>query len=220
MKKKILLLITILLLTACNVEYNLEYKDGKFKEKIVFKDVNEKNLSDFEINSANFEQEKIYIDEKQEKFYDIKLTGEFQPYKITLKHEYSTEDFSKINAITTCYKDFALIDEKDTIFIEARSFNSDHWLCSYKKNMNFSFKSDYKILKSNADKVVKGSHVWNLKNGELKQGKVFVLISKNLKASDSISRFPTYEIIIALVGIVMIVAFIGVQIFLRKRVEN
>lgn len=217
--KKIILLTVIFLATACTTNYQLEYDGKTFKESIKLNKVKEVDLLEFDVNPDTFNDKKIYVSEEEESYYESELIGERQPYKLNFKYTYKVDEFAKANAITMCYEDYALIDEKDSLYVEVRKKKKGHWICDYENKITFTLKSDYKIIKSNANSAKDNVHIWNLKDGDLGEGKIFFLIDKKVKAKENIS-IPKYEIIIGLLGIVMIVAFIGVQIFLRKRVEN
>ena len=97
MKKKIIMLLSILLLTGCTVNYNLEIDDNILKEKItgtVTKEESKKNSKATDISTIysiiNEEQKPIY---NKEEIYQKSLKDNGNNIDYTFSYNYTMEDF-------------------------------------------------------------------------------------------------------------------------------
>lgn len=198
MKKKLFLIIVILLMTACNVDYNLVFEDGIFKEeaKISFPkatDIKEK-IGDFHLEIKG--NEKYKLEEAETTDASIaKLSYEYD--KISFENSY----------VFNCFSEKEFIERKDHYVIKL--YLGNEVKCPYINNIKINFKTDYKVLYHNATSfnVKEGRYKWNDMKGTIE-----LRVSRKLK-EDSKNASSYYRPL----ALILAMAVGGVIIFISHR---
>lgn len=162
MKKKIIMLLSILLLTGCTVNYNLEIDDNILKEKItgtVTKEESKQNSKATDISAIysiiNEEQKPIY---NKEELYQKELKEAGNNINYTFKYNYNIEDFVNSTIINTCFENKE-IEEIDNYYSIRLSGN---FYCLYSKKINIAVTSNLKVASNNADKIKDNTYIWTI----------------------------------------------------------
>ena len=162
MKKNIIMLLSILLLTGCTVNYNLEIDDNILKEKItgtVTKEESKQNSKATDISTIysiiNEEQKPIY---NKEEIYQKSLKDNGNNIDYTFSYNYNIEDFVNSTIINTCFENHE-IEQLDNYYSIRLSGN---FYCLYSKKINIAVTSNLKVASNNADKIKDNTYIWTI----------------------------------------------------------
>lgn len=157
MKKFLLLLVAILLLPGCSINYDLEITADEFYEQTsIIPDINkdEKNILD-QINS----QQPIY--------YNPSANAKIKYYKITkneenlkLENTFTFDDFYRSSAIKQCFKEVTY--QKEDNYILLRTNNKCAAFDEYPllDALTIKIKTNLEVIVSNADNVNGNIYTW------------------------------------------------------------
>ena len=128
MKNKIIILLSLLLLTGCTVNYNLEINKDTLNETITGTVTKEESSQ--ESNATGLSTVYSIINEEQKPVYnkeelyqkDLKESGNNINY--TSKYNYNIEDFVNSTIINTCFENKE-IEEIDNYYVELEKNNSE-----------------------------------------------------------------------------------------------
>lgn len=220
MKKVIFLLVCAFCLTGCQMDYKLEFKDGKIQETIVGKfDTDIIELAkELEGDSLYIEkelaEEDIYSLKDEEIFYDKQVKVDNNKSEVTLKYEYNYENFQNSYLIDKCFEDYYFVDNKDYYYIDL----SGEFTCFHNEDIQIKVISDKQVISHNADKYEDGTYIWNLKLDEDEHDIKFQ-ISKTVKATSQEETIEREFNIFPIIGLI-IFAIAFLMIFLLKRRMN
>ena len=195
MKKIFILFIVVMFLTSCNVKYNLTYENGSFKENLNL--TQEKLKGDIEEDSLK----NFYDTNKNNDDYNLFYNLNGKTEELTFKKESKNILDSKV---LDCFSKKVILDEKDTYYIY---LSYEDISCNYLTEVEFVFKTDAKVIKSNASfkDEKNGIYKWDsIENG------IELLFSKKTKRSDVKNytvRYVIFMIILLLAGGFIIIKY-------------
>lgn len=199
--KKLMLILTVFLLTACNVDYKLEFDEGVFQEEI-------KVVRNKPVNEEDFFSGRYEIDENNEYEIDFKTINNIE--YITATYTYKNISFEK-SPILNCF-DNKRFEEKDGNYsINLWNFRA---LCPYLGSAKVSFKTQHEVLSTNAQKIdkEKGIYEWNT----LDKGINIQIGAKKLNEKKSLLQNSTF-IRILFLGASIIVGGIIIIISMKRK---
>ena len=181
MKKVLLLLITLILLTGCTATYNINIKDKTIEDSIkVYTDskkvqnADKKTITEFSEKLGEWERGYEYY--KREIYTTDKITG----YNYTYTFNY--EEYDAMSQLRKCYKDFKITNENNNITLST----SNEFLCKtyYQEidKIEINISSEYKITESNADRKENNIHTWNINKNNYKNKPIIIKINKNIES--------------------------------------
>ena len=212
MKKILLIMLTMLFLTGCTVNYNLEI-DGDNLNEVITGNVSKK---EYEVKETDNGENLIYalFNNDQNALFD-----EESPYLRTLEDKGKTIDynfsylynynFDRSTIINTCFE-YHMVDEtEDYYYIKL----SGRFYCMYSDKININVTSNNAVLENNATKVDGNVYSWVIKND--KDVDILLNVSKKMKHSDSnkLKVMNTFQII----GLIVLVVLCIITIFLYKK---
>lgn len=211
MLKKLLLLLPILiLLTGCGSSYEIEFtQKDTIKDTISIYEDNEKvekytQKEEDKVFNNILEFERGYEHYKRELYSTEKITG----YKYT--YEFTYDEYDAMSQLRKCFEDMTLTVNKNTIELQTKG----EFLCaSYYPQMPYvdiTIKSDYKVKESNADTNKNNVLTWRINKQNYKNSNIHVVLNKNLIIEDDEEEkeLPIKNIIIILLFIVAIIFII------------
>lgn len=167
--KKISILLAVLCLTGCNIEYNLTITADEFQEEIVI----DQNDINFPIT--------VYSDQEGTGegkvdgvlYYDIETTN----VSSILSHDFTLEDYGRSHAANICYNHF-VVNEEDNI---TTILSSNYYNCMdyYSSLDTITIKVDldtdiYEIVNHNADSVNGSLYTWNINRNNYQDHYVYL----------------------------------------------
>ena len=195
MKKIFILFVMIIFLTSCNIKYDLVYENGNFKENLNVTLEKTKNENE-ENDLKNF-----YDTNKNNDDYNLFYNLNGKTEELTFKKESKNILDSKV---LDCFPKKVILDEKDTYYIY---LSYEDISCNYLTEVEFVFKTDAKVIKSNATfkDEKNGIYKWDsIENG------IELLFSKKPKRSgvkNYTVRYVIFMIILLLAGGFIIIKY-------------
>ncbi len=169
MKKIIILIISLFLLSGCSVKYDLDLTEDKVLEKT---SILETNVSDpyFE-TLKNYKGElRAYINDQEPDVFDQDPDLEYYIYHnystdtkidFELSYEFPNDQFKDSNIINNCYETINF-DNYPNLEIST----SNKFLCFDKyvslDSVEVNIKTNKKITNHNADKITGNTYTWNI----------------------------------------------------------
>ena len=217
MKKSIFVILLVILLTGCTSEYNLTFDNNGFKEEIkVTIPENYKPTQTAEEIAAHIEaddQITPFINEPQYPFegdttikYDKKSEKSNGNYNITLKHDYTHEEFMKAKTFRTCFKNSYFKENKNDYQLHM----SGKFFCLYTDKLTINITTNNKVKKHNADEKHGNTYTWHIDKNNIDNVTIDMKISKT-----SGFVMPILEIAIG-VGAVVILVMLGIAFMKLK----
>ena len=234
MKKRILLIIMILLLTTgCTFEYNLIIDGSNYKEEIVITAESSDEISSFnqkwEIPIDKDEYEKISgFDNETDintKIYKYSISSN----KLTFNNNFNISNISKSTAAYNCYNKLTVSNYNNTTIIstspKADCFDKHPPLTSVKVNI----KVDREVISNNADNISGNTYTWNITKETASSKSINLVLSNGNKEEDKTdpssdntnnkTKKNDYTLYIFLIILVLII-FLGYKWFMKFKDKN
>mgnify|MGYP006994355182 FL=1 len=165
MKKRILILIPLLLLTGCTINYNLEIDGDDLNETItgsVTKEEYEVKDTDTSENliytllnydqNALYDEDSVYLRTQEDK-------GNKIDYNFSYKYNYN---FDRSTIINNCFEYHMVEETEDYYYIKL----SGKFYCMYAKKIDIKVTSNNAVLENNARKVSGNTYTWTIKDSD------------------------------------------------------
>lgn len=154
-KKIIVLVLSIFLISGCDANYELNYKNGIFEEKLT--------INNYVVNSDelflidHYKNDNIYSDINDKVVTDKKIKSRGgNRYNLKFIATYDEESYNNSLAITSCFEYYKYEEDDDNIYI---ALYGDYYCDTFDK-LKVVFKTDKKINYSNAHAKILGKLVW------------------------------------------------------------
>lgn len=216
MKKIIMLLITVILLTGCEATYDIHIQEDKITDNIkIFTDsttvqrANEKDTTKY--------YDKILDWENGYDFYERELFTTDTKTGYHYNYDFNIDEYDAMSQLRKCYDDLNLTVDS---YITIKTTNE--FLCStYYPDVNkikISITSDYRITTSNADEKNGNTHSWLITRKNYKNKPIEIKINKNIpeenKKQEKESIFDLKTILIIIIFILLVIVRLtrGIQL--------
>ena len=161
--KKLFILICLLLLTGCSVEYDVKITGDKITEKAKLIETNV-SLFDSKIGDNYTMREALKKEVKGDTYsdrnYKIKMIESNS--EIGLSYKNATTDYSSSFVFNMCYENPVFDRNKKIVRIDTGDdFNCFDFYDNI-ENIKVVIKTTNKVLSSNADQVIGNSYIWNI----------------------------------------------------------
>lgn len=182
MKNKILFIIILILITGCSVEYNLNI-DNSFSEHTVYIPESSEEMIDVTQYRlpALFSESRLTYDNsnlKEIKYYNIKT---LKDNKFSFNFVYDDNQLNDSNIANTCYQFFS-VDTKEN---EVSILTGNKFYCFdvYEEldSVTININSNYKVIQSNADKIVGKKHTWYITRENASNKPIIFVYDKSKK---------------------------------------
>ena len=210
MKKKILLILAILLLTGCKATYNINFDSDKIYDEI---EIYEDSIKINQLNDKDSDKllEVIMDWENGYDYYNRELysTNKISGYRYT--YDFTYDEYEAMSQLRKCYEDFDFKVTNEEITLKT----SKEFLCGdYYPNTEeivINIKSKYEIKSSNADKNSNNVYTWTINSSNYKNKPISLTINKQkeYKSTDN-KKFN-------LKGLLLVILFIVLIIILKIR---
>lgn len=156
MKKIILVILSLFLLSGCDVKYELDYKDNTFYETLFVNNFYVNNDELFLID--HYKNDNIYSDINDKVITNKKITSKGgNKYNLEFIASYDEEPYSNSLVISSCFEYHKFEENESTIYI---ALYGDYYCDEFDK-LEIIFNTDKKINYSNAHEEKFGNLVWN-----------------------------------------------------------
>lgn len=180
-KKIILIVFLVMLLTGCDITYNLSVSEDEFVESTIFNTSTTDGTKEYLYNLYR-EEYPIYIDQEY-LYYDpySQITGNDyytknyneleNGYIFNYQASYNYDDFSRARSLNTIFNTIGVgyLDTEDYYYLSMsgiKIFNYNNTINTI--TINIEFDRDAIILSNNADTVSGNTYTWQLNPTNLK----------------------------------------------------
>ena len=130
MKKYIILLFLVFILSGCSSEYNLKVTSDKLEENIFM--TIDKSMIDNEVISSEVEpddqitpilKDDLYPMVSSSKIYNKEVTEDENNYYVKLNYEFTPDTYKNATALNTCFENHEYINQKDFYYEKKKKNN-------------------------------------------------------------------------------------------------
>ena len=239
MKKRILILITILLLTTgCTCEYNLTIKENTYKEEIIITGETKEEISNFnnkwQIPISKEEYNKISLESDTNGEY----TGEIYNYnlsnnRLTFKYDFSKNQYINSTAVSNCYDMLTITNSNNRTIISTSSNTKCFENHPPLNNIKINIKVDKPVISNNADRINGNTYTWNIDKSNANEKSINLIIDNqtndnenniqstpnNNNINNNKTMLDSYAIYIFLAILALIIYF-GYKWFINMKDKN
>lgn len=215
MKKIIICILLILLVTGCDVEYNLEFKNGNFNEEIVFTMENNNDNKKIVDDMTNTKYYAIF-DDNIEKEYDKKIIEKKDSLQVKLFTNYLIDQYRKSILFNKCYPLFGLQSDDEYYYISTvGEFKCMVYDYSEVDNVKIKFSTNYEVVDNNADYIEDNYYIWTINSTNSSDKPINIVLDKNNIVEEEQEKINT-NLILAIIGgsillLVLIIKLIGAR---------
>ncbi len=232
MKKIILLLIMIIFLSGCSIEYNAIISKDNVKENIITKNeyyqtapvpayITEEELGDIEDESVVQDNYEFNNDI----YYNMQTIDNNKYFTFTFPFNRYVES----KALNYCLKSVRIIQDQDKYILNTSGYNNCYDLYpsieDLKINLTF-LPSDFEVISNNADSIKDNVYTWNINRNNYQNKYIQVLFKKIDNEEKEITKEEPKEdtwvsknkkiIIIGAFVILIIILFIIIKLKFKK----
>lgn len=156
------ILLLVIFLTGCSVDYQVDIMGGKISETATFKLYKSNVLNDSPYYTLQQMSDQYFMSS------DFLITQEKKEYfnkdygLVDLKNTYNIKGYLDSYALSICYSAYNVLKENNTIHLST----SNKFLCydefSELSNVNVIIKTNHNVIEHNADEVVDNKYKWNI----------------------------------------------------------
>ena len=218
MKKLILIICLVFLMTGCDVSYELKINaDETFDEKTTFSFLNQDMTVD-DLSVYIKTNQPISNDRYEAKYYDSHIyTNGIYNYLI-YDYVHDINSFRKSTFVDTCYPNMKITETDDEIRIESgkgfRCLNPDNGLIT--DHVDIAIVSELEVLENNADEVNDNTYSWTVNESNVQDKEVNLVLKRNKKNSMDINYF----LIFGIIGVLIVILGIGLFLISKNRQNN
>lgn len=222
MKKIILLIFSVLLLSGCSVQYELSYYDNIYSENLniiglkdnnnfvdaVNQKINEVFVIDYDNDYGDMDEQEVL---KNYSTYNKTLINDNEKYGIKLNYIYQDKKkdlLDKSNIINTLFES-VIIDDN---MISVSKIKNIYTYYSDLDDIVIKFNTDKYILESNADKIDNDIYYWYINKDNYANKSIKIVFDNDSKIvkkyKDSVNKFLDYFVYIFLIFVLLFILFI------------
>lgn len=213
MKKIIILLLTILLLSGCSVEYNLEINELGIKENIDIGKFDASKIDDFEYLTPY-----AILNDLEQKFYLFEYSNQV----LNLSYDFDFLDFNMSESFNQCY-DVSNFSYDDNYFyiLTSGEFKCLSYLGYTSDEVKINIKSDYKVVSSNADYFEDNIYTWVVNKNNKNNKPIDIVFDRNSNVKKRrLNIFSRFGTAIMALGVLLVIFFIILIINLFSKRKN
>lgn len=181
--KKLFLILITFLFTGCNVIYDVQIKDKKTEESLTIDSINvsiyneELNRKRYSLYSQSNSSNPYEQTDDSYATYDIFKVGDNG-----LKYLYKyNSNYNDSNIANSCYEYFSVdTDENKVSILTGNSFKCFE-LINELDSVTININSNYKVIQSNADKIVGKKHTWYITRENASNKPIIFVYDKSKK---------------------------------------
>lgn len=164
MKKIILIILCMLTLTGCSLEYDITFNEDSISEHIkttfkgnIYKLANEIEGDGFYLEKEIVENQIPSLKDDQA-FYKKEIIAKDTLSTVNLTYDYTYDQFAESYFLDRCFEHVYVNNTEEYIYVSLYGqFN-----CFYEENLEIKLSTDYKMLETNSNKYKNGKYIWNL----------------------------------------------------------
>ena len=215
MIKKIILILFVVLLTGCQIKYELNFNGDNLIEKINVKisNENERQINDLKKYTAF-----SIFDNSTQKLYKTKFNDGRSYFTADYEYTYNFDEFRHALYIKNCFDAFSFItDNDDYILSTSKGFKCMFVDYNEVDSVEIIITSNHEIIESNADELKNNKLIWNINDENAKDKQIYVKFGKlkDLSFLEKKFNFIMNNILtISIFGGIFLILVVGVFIIL------
>ena len=211
--KKIFLILVLLLLSGCSVDYNLLYIDDKITENIILIVDNESQIHELKKNDIYAIADVISL---------IKYNANYQSKKATYDYTYSLESFNRANYINQCFEAFGFVkqNEKEYIFSTSKGFKCMNYSYIPVDEYKVKITTNHEVIESNADIVKRNEYIWQIDTSNAENKSIYIHFGDIKKRTILDLLYENMVSIIIIGSILLVVASTIGYIVVKSKKNN
>ena len=172
------------------------------------------------------EEESTYDDQEEVKYKEQSIDPTYKSEKISSSTELGVKlsytfdiDKYKDSSILDYYLTNLSVEHKENNILSIYATPEWNVFSRYEnlENVNITIKTNYEILKTNADSNINGVLKWNIDKNSTRKGKTIVL---ELNLNEEKEYIPEYIAYIILILIILLITIVGYKIYFRVKVAD
>lgn len=220
MKNKLLLLMTIFLLSGCTAEYNVNITPENASELTTINGLTNEN---YPVTAYINDQGASETNEKIPglEYYDITSNADTVNYRFT----FPLERYGESTGVNYCYKNVSIYKNENNYHLQTNNFNSclDFYSDLEQIKVNLHFDENFTITDHNADEAKDNTYTWviNRNNYNNKTLEITYSLKESNKSNidRASNRWRNIFLIIGCFG-VLIIVLISIVKFKNKKMEG
>jgi hypothetical protein len=221
LKKIILSVLLLLLVSGCDAVYNVEIYNDTCKEDATIIEDNSSNWYDKNQYGGTF---KDMLDEEYNHdnyYYSKKMISSETELGLNYKGKLSLSDYDTSSIVYRCYDYFSMTEQDDSIVISTSKhnlcFDNYKWLDSLIVNV----KTNHKVINNNADNVNGNTYTWNLTKYDNDRS-IQIELSKDEYVfnydNEILKKFGTVAIVAG--AIILVLIFVALYFYIKSKRAN
>lgn len=169
--KKIFLILVLLLLSGCSVDYNLSYIDDEIIENITLTVDNASQIEELKSNN-------IYAIADASSL--IKYNINYERKKAIYSYTYSLDSFNRANYVNQCFDAFGFVkkNEFEYVLSTSKGFNCMNYSYIPVDGYTIKITTNHEVIESNADSVKRNEYTWNINNDNASNKAIYIHFGK------------------------------------------
>ncbi|MBR2138060.1 MAG: lipoprotein [Bacilli bacterium] len=224
MKKIVLFLSLLFLVSGCSINYNLEFSGEDILEEIDFS-LTESEYDEWNSNqSEKFEEDGyVYFNSQQllafsddyEELHKRILNRNGNSYDVNYLYKYNYKNYNRSMVIDSCFSEYNILNKDDYYYVKL----DGPFTCFY-DDMNINIKTDRKVIHTNGE-YNNGVYTWKITEDNFKDFELIFHIDKDevfdeLEVIDDVKKENNIQISDIIWIIILGAAFVGLIILSKK----
>lgn len=224
MKKIVLFLCLLFLVSGCSINYNLEFSGEDILEEIDFS-LTESEYDEWNSNqSEKFEEDGyVYFNSQQllafsddyEELHKRILNRNGNSYDVNYSYKYNYKNYNRSMVIDSCFSEYNILNKDDYYYVKL----DGPFTCFY-DDMNINIKTDRKVIHTNGE-YNNGVYTWKITEDNFKDFELIFHIDKDevfdeLEVIDDVKKENNIQISDIIWIIILGAAFVGLIILSKK----
>lgn len=216
MKKIIISIFVILLMTGCKAKYTIDFENDTVKEHFdVVVDKTE------EYSLKYLKEKDFYVSFNPEMVkYEKKITENKENTIFNYSHSYNISEYDKSMALSSCFKGHSVISEDNYYLISTsegvKCMTSDY--STIIDEIDVVINTNHKYIDSNADEIKNNSYIWHINKDNYEKKHIMLKVYKD-KYTLNYKNNSLKKVIVPL-AILIIGVVVGVYIYIKKKRVN
>ncbi len=189
MKKIMILVLSLIILTGCQIKYELKFEDENLIENInvELKKSDEKQIEDIKKYKAY-----SIFDNTYQRLYKVNYNNGITNFTANYQYTYNFDEFRHALYIKSCFDAFSFVTNDDNYILStSQGFNC--MFVDYNKvdNVEVVINTNHEIIESNADEIKNGKLIWNIDDNNAEEKSIYAKFGsvKQLNFFDKILQF-------------------------------
>lgn len=224
MKKIVLFLSLLFLVSGCSINYNLEFSGEDILEEIDFS-LTESEYDEWNSNqSEKFEEDGyVYFNSQQllafsddyEELHKRILNRNGNSYDVNYSYKYNYKNYNRSMVIDSCFSEYNILNKDDYYYVKL----DGPFTCFY-DDMNINIKTDRKVIHTNGE-YNNGVYTWKITEDNFKDFELIFHIDKDevfdeLEVIDDVKKENNIQISDIIWIIILGAAFVGLVVLSKK----